>query len=340
MTDDVRRLVGGFATGTLTEKERQALFEAALHDDELFAALADEQALKDLLDDSSVRAQVLRATEEPRFSVTSALKEWFERPKAKILVATGVILMAVIGFKELQPRYEKVTEVAEVREPSLMERAPEPIAPPVSRPPAAQREPATRKQSAPAIREKAQEQRAEAIQEPPAMAKSQPSISTGVVGGVPPGPEMQMSSRQFELSDQARTVRAPAAATTVVPLQYQLLLREQDGEFRSVPNDYEFLPGDMIRVRVTSTRAGAVALSMAGQQTVVRAVQANQATSIPATGGIQIDAGITKLVLGFAVPGANRPAVSGFLDREEAKLKQEAVPPSFTIEIPIRHRSP
>jgi hypothetical protein len=61
MTDDVRKLLGGYATGTLTEAEQKELYEAALQDDALFAALADEHALKEMLDDSTVRAQVLQA---------------------------------------------------------------------------------------------------------------------------------------------------------------------------------------------------------------------------------------------------------------------------------------
>jgi len=57
--DQVRKLVGGYATGTLTPEERQALFEAALEDQELFDALAREQSLRDLLSDSAARAQLL-----------------------------------------------------------------------------------------------------------------------------------------------------------------------------------------------------------------------------------------------------------------------------------------
>ncbi len=117
MTDDVRKLLGGYATGTLSPDEKQVLFEAALHDDALFAALSDEHALKDLLDDGAVRAQLLRATEEPRFSVATALREWFERPKSKVLVATGTILLAVIGFQQLRPRISEQTQIAEVRRP-------------------------------------------------------------------------------------------------------------------------------------------------------------------------------------------------------------------------------
>jgi len=41
--DEVQKLLGGYATGTLTPEEQQALFAAALEDQELFDALAHEQ---------------------------------------------------------------------------------------------------------------------------------------------------------------------------------------------------------------------------------------------------------------------------------------------------------
>ena len=44
---ELEKLLGGFAADTLTPKERETLFRAALHDQQLFNALADEQALKD-----------------------------------------------------------------------------------------------------------------------------------------------------------------------------------------------------------------------------------------------------------------------------------------------------
>ena len=47
--DDVRKLLGGYATGTLTDEERNLLFSAALEHQELFDALADEEALRELL---------------------------------------------------------------------------------------------------------------------------------------------------------------------------------------------------------------------------------------------------------------------------------------------------
>ena len=56
--DEIRQLLAGFATNTLTETERRTLFEAALDDQELFDALQQEQALKDLLADPGSRAQI------------------------------------------------------------------------------------------------------------------------------------------------------------------------------------------------------------------------------------------------------------------------------------------
>ena len=45
--EDIQKLLGGYATGTLTPEEQQALFSAALEDQELFDALAREQSLRD-----------------------------------------------------------------------------------------------------------------------------------------------------------------------------------------------------------------------------------------------------------------------------------------------------
>ena len=41
--EDIKKLLGGYATGTLTTEEQQALFAAALEDQELFDSLAREQ---------------------------------------------------------------------------------------------------------------------------------------------------------------------------------------------------------------------------------------------------------------------------------------------------------
>ena len=61
---DLEKLLGGYATNTLTNEERQALFDAALHDQTLFNTLADEQALKELLDHPQHRQVLLRSLQQ------------------------------------------------------------------------------------------------------------------------------------------------------------------------------------------------------------------------------------------------------------------------------------
>ncbi len=286
MTDDVRKLLGGYATGTLTDAEKQLLYDAALHDNELFAALADEQALKELLDDGAVRAQLLRATEEPRFSFAVAFREWFDRPKAKALVATAAVLLAIIGFKTTRQELEqKPEQVAKVHRPSALEAPPPP---PVLQP---QSKPAPQ-QARKAVKPK-QEAR-NSISAPPAppppAAKeaSRDAVAGGVVGGIVGGVPSSAMAR-FKA----------AASEETPPLRYELLLKGPDGEFRVVPPDHEFTPGDLVRIRVTSTQNGAIAVSTNGA-TLSGSVIANQATTIPETGGISITPKTGPLVLKFA----------------------------------------
>ena len=55
MTPDPKRLLGGYATDSLTEEERSELLLAALDDQELFDALADEEGLRELLESPGAR---------------------------------------------------------------------------------------------------------------------------------------------------------------------------------------------------------------------------------------------------------------------------------------------
>lgn len=64
--DEIRKLLGGYATNALNADERRILFEAALDDQELFNALQNEDALRELLDDPVSRDQVRRAIEQPK----------------------------------------------------------------------------------------------------------------------------------------------------------------------------------------------------------------------------------------------------------------------------------
>lgn len=62
---EAEKLLGGYATGTLTDAERASLFEAALEHQELYDALADEEALRELLADPEARAHLLALLPAP-----------------------------------------------------------------------------------------------------------------------------------------------------------------------------------------------------------------------------------------------------------------------------------
>src|SRR5271157_4243663 len=93
--EDIKKLLGGYATGTLTAEEQQALFAAALEDQELFDALAREQSLRDLLRDPAARAELLSALDAPasRFGFW----QWLRRPVVAGLATACVVAIAVIA---------------------------------------------------------------------------------------------------------------------------------------------------------------------------------------------------------------------------------------------------
>lgn len=86
MIRDPRRLLGGYATGNLSSGERRALFAAALEDPDLFAALADEEAFKDLLSDPEAAARI-RAALAPR------VRPFWRRP-VMLGSAAGLLFVA------------------------------------------------------------------------------------------------------------------------------------------------------------------------------------------------------------------------------------------------------
>jgi hypothetical protein len=95
---EIQKLLGGYATGALTEAEQQALFEAALHDQALFDALAREQSLRDLLRDPAARAQLLSALEPapPR-------RFWTWRPIAAVPAMAVIATLAGVIARKPRP---------------------------------------------------------------------------------------------------------------------------------------------------------------------------------------------------------------------------------------------
>ncbi len=112
--DDIQKLLGGYATGTLTPEEQRILFEAALEDQELFDAMAREEALREVLSDPAARAHLLAATEVVPVP-------WYRRwtgfwPRA-IPVAALVAIVVMVGITFRQEHPPETTQVAKVETP-------------------------------------------------------------------------------------------------------------------------------------------------------------------------------------------------------------------------------
>lgn len=220
MTDDIRRLLGGYATGTLTEAERRELYEASLHDDVLFEALADEDRLKEMLEDSAARAALLQATESPKFTLAGAFREWLERPKAKVLVATGCVLLAAIGYRAIteRPNAQRAEfEVAQVR-------------PPV--------------QEAPVQEAVPKPGRLARLRSKQAGPEPEEALATTPPPAAQPAPSPESLTRSAEKGSAA--------------LHYTLLRRTAAGDYVPVPEDYLFSATDQVRLRVEPSVGGFV----------------------------------------------------------------------------------
>lgn len=122
INEEIRKLLGGYATNTLTESERKLLFEAALDDQELFDALQQEQALKDLLANPVARAEVRQALEQ-----SIPAKSWWTRwwawgsAAGAVAVAAGVLVVVqqnrpgsnpIVATRSVGERPESVASAA------------------------------------------------------------------------------------------------------------------------------------------------------------------------------------------------------------------------------------
>jgi hypothetical protein len=108
--EEIRKLLGGYATNTLTEAERKVLFEAALDDQELFNAMQAEESLKDLLSDPFSREQVRQTLETP-VAVKPGRAWWSQWWAWGSAVVAAILIVAVIRSNPSQPKLREVASV-------------------------------------------------------------------------------------------------------------------------------------------------------------------------------------------------------------------------------------
>ena len=96
--NDVEKLLGGFATNSLTEQERTKLLAAALENQTLFDALADEQALKELLDDPRSRRLLIQALREKQSKPDwlEKLQAWVQKPSSWAIAGSAAVALVAV----------------------------------------------------------------------------------------------------------------------------------------------------------------------------------------------------------------------------------------------------
>jgi hypothetical protein len=171
---EAAKLLGGYATGTLSEAERQALFAAALDRQELFDALMDEEALRELLADPAVKAQLIAALAQP---ASPKVIPFWRRP-GLLGAAAGLIVAATAGLAYLRS--------PEKAPPPLQESSKTPQAEAAAIPAAPQATQARAKQKAAAAPQKERAQPSPVVEAPapppPALAPK-PLAPTATAGG-------------------------------------------------------------------------------------------------------------------------------------------------------------
>jgi hypothetical protein len=97
--DDIEKLLGAYATGTLTAGERAALYEAALEDQALYDALMREEPLRELFEDPVAHARMIAVLS----GSPARPPAWWRRP-APWAVAGTLATAGLVAFFLVAPR--------------------------------------------------------------------------------------------------------------------------------------------------------------------------------------------------------------------------------------------
>lgn len=96
--EEIEKLLGGYTTGTLTAEEREALFAAALEDQQLFDAMLREEPLREALEDPAARARLLAALDGSPNGGAETPQPWYYRdvhPGMIAAVAATIVLVTL-----------------------------------------------------------------------------------------------------------------------------------------------------------------------------------------------------------------------------------------------------
>lgn len=304
------RMLGGYATGNLSEQEKQELFSAALGDQKLFDALMDEDALKDLLEQPGAKRELIDAL-QPKESVLTRLRKWFGTPMAwgvtgaAATVAVVVVMLAVrstephaaVQIAKQEPTPAPVAAAREAQPAPVVAAPPKPMA--SSRTNEARRVALTRKDELESKRTGPVEQDRKELAGAASQVVQNQAVMDQTVQQVRPIQEQQAlgqdRQQQVSLPQQAAPAAiqsapppppppAMKAAAPKAPIEYVVMKRNEQGEYAAANT---FRDADAVRIRVTAHEAGYVMLSRRGEaKPLVNAqpVQAGQTLQLPASG--------------------------------------------------------
>ncbi|MGH9720941.1 MAG: CsgG/HfaB family protein [Bryobacteraceae bacterium] len=297
---DVHKLLGGYATDTLTPAEREALFAAALEDQQLFEALADEQVLRDLLRDPAARQRVLRALEhQPPRSAWARMIAWFSpagwRPMA---LAGGLATVFLAGVmirqsgvlqtaQRVAPADQPRDTAASALQAELRKAAPVEPKVPLAAPPPAPRKPESARgnrlmveRSQPASRPAPEE---EGFARERSKNRDEYAARKQVAGAVQPGPQ----TSSVEVS------AAPAAPIVGGQRQDPATMQDRRALRLAVLGGQNYLPQQKNEADVNQAVQEMLAkkLDAAGQYSVVNQAEVDKAFKERNPGNKPVDAG-------------------------------------------------
>jgi hypothetical protein len=259
--DEIQRLMGGYATGSLSEAERKLLFDAALEDQDLFDQLSHEHALKELIDEPGVRDRLI-AKLAPTEGAVGAVRGGWKKPLAwgfAMSFVVGMSLLAVFLTKSsIQTQQIAQLNRSDVQPSTSASSAPVPPPPAASVPdsqPSPIKEPSKKKGAAesdaraltdrlePLEKEqrktesKDERARSDAKEEAKAGAKKDVSIA-GTVAGLPaaaPPPPLPAPLRPTVDSTQLAQLPQPIQPQGFVASQNQQAPQVQIGQAQNLP---------------------------------------------------------------------------------------------------------
>jgi hypothetical protein len=220
--EEIRKLLGGYATNTLTDAERKVLFEAALDNQELFNAMQEEQALKDLLSDPVSREQVRQAlvTPAPAKQAGAWWSQWWAWGSAASAVVAAILIVTVIRWNPGKPQQQEVAATTVMKPADQPPASLTKAAPPASKP---ELEPARartfRKSPPPVAPRQRKDEVALAKPTPPPppsptqdreSTSAQPAASAGVPGSQNAGHSQNSQIPQNASTQNSVSVQAPA----------------------------------------------------------------------------------------------------------------------------------